>query len=171
MEQKPRKQIGGIDGFIVPAEKTVPKLRTLPQSYTPSLPAPTPEPPIRDNIPEQPEFPRYYSPYANKKAEPLRRAPKQKKWTLKRKALTSTLVILLIGFGIGSWYGARILGSLDNVFHGNVFSDVHALFSNTTLKGENQGRVNILLAGDSSDDPGHSGADLTDSIMIVSIDT
>jgi LCP family protein required for cell wall assembly len=36
---------------------------------------------------------------------------------------------------------------------------------------ETNGRVNILLAGYSADDPGHQGADLTDSIMIVSIDT
>jgi LCP family protein required for cell wall assembly len=40
-----------------------------------------------------------------------------------------------------------------------------------TLKGEKTGRVNILLAGDSSDDPGHQGADLTDSVMVLSIDT
>jgi LCP family protein required for cell wall assembly len=36
---------------------------------------------------------------------------------------------------------------------------------------ESSGRINILLAGYSADDPGHQGADLTDSIMIVSIDT
>ena len=41
----------------------------------------------------------------------------------------------------------------------------------TPLKGEDTGRVNILIAGDSADDPGHSGAQLTDSIMILSIDT
>jgi LCP family protein required for cell wall assembly len=35
---------------------------------------------------------------------------------------------------------------------------------------ETNDRVNILLAGYSADDPGHQGADLTDSIMIVSID-
>jgi LCP family protein required for cell wall assembly len=35
---------------------------------------------------------------------------------------------------------------------------------------ETNGRVNILLAGYSADDPGHQGADLTDSIMILSID-
>jgi LCP family protein required for cell wall assembly len=50
-------------------------------------------------------------------------------------------------------------------------SDVQALSSDTKLKGESDGRVNFLLAGDSTDDPGHQGADLTDSIMVVSIDT
>jgi hypothetical protein len=92
-------------------------------------------------------------------------------WSRKRKIVTSTLALLLIGFSLGGWYGARLIGNLDKAFHGNVFSDAQALFSQVKLKGEAQGRVNILVAGDSSDDPGHAGADLTDSIMVLSIDT
>lgn len=80
-------------------------------------------------------------------------------------------MIFLAIFGFGAWYGSNLLGSINKVFHGNLFSDAQALFSTTKLKGEDQGRVNILLAGDSADDPGHGGADLTDSIMVVSIDT
>ncbi|QHN42386.1 hypothetical protein GII36_00740 [Candidatus Mycosynbacter amalyticus] len=38
------------------------------------------------------------------------------------------------------------------------------------LNGEETGRVNILIAGNSTDDPGHSGAELTDSLMVASID-
>jgi len=58
------------------------------------------------------------------------------------------------------------------VFGGNVISNIGSLFSNdTNLKGEASGRINILLAGDSSDQIGHGGADLTDSILIASIDT
>ena len=93
----------------------------------------------------------------------------EKKWSKKKKTLVTILVIFLILIGVGGWFGSRILGSIDKVFHGNVFSDIQGIFSNTTLKGENQGRVNILLAG-------YQGAEsdegaLTDSIMIVSIDT
>lgn len=44
----------------------------------------------------------------------------------------------------------------------------------TLLKGGNlptdsNGRVNILIAGNSADDPGHSGANLTDSIILLSM--
>jgi LCP family protein required for cell wall assembly len=92
-------------------------------------------------------------------------------WSRKRKIVTSTLALLLIGFSLGGWYGARLIGNLDKAFHGNVFSDAQALFSQVKLNGETQGRVNILIAGDSADDPGHAGADLTDSIMVLSIDT
>lgn len=39
------------------------------------------------------------------------------------------------------------------------------------LNGEQSGRVNILIAGNSSDDAGHDGADLTDSIIVASYET
>ena len=37
------------------------------------------------------------------------------------------------------------------------------------LDGESTGCVNILIAGNSTDDAGHSGAELTDSLMVASI--
>lgn len=100
--------------------------------------------------------------------QPRRR---RQRWSLRRKLATSALLILLVGFGFGTWYGTRLLSNINKVFHANIFTDASALFSHTTLKGEDQGRINILLAGDSIDDPGHGGAVLTDSIMVVSIDT
>jgi len=45
---------------------------------------------------------------------------------------------------------------------------IFGVLENTPLN-ETDGRVNILLAGYSVDDPGHQGAKLTDSIMMVSI--
>jgi LCP family protein required for cell wall assembly len=63
--------------------------------------------------------------------------------------------------------GGKILINTAKIFHGSVFN----ILTTTKLKGEDVGRVNILLAGNSADDPGHDGANLTDSIMIVSIDT
>jgi len=94
---------------------------------------------------------------------------KKAKWSRKRKVVTSILITLAVIIGAGAWFGAGIVGNLDKLFHGNIFSDIHALFSTTHLKGENEGRVNILLAGyqgkDSDEGP------LTDSIMVVSLDT
>jgi len=74
-------------------------------------------------------------------------------------------VILIIS---GLWVGWKFVYNSAKIFGwGNLFG----LFQNTKLKGEDEGRVNILLAGNSSDDTGHGGADLTDSIMIMSINT
>ncbi|MHB1865234.1 MAG: LCP family protein [Candidatus Saccharimonadales bacterium] len=99
---------------------------------------------------------------------PNNRGKVKKRWSRRRKVVLSMLTIIIILFG---WFGSRIIGSLDKVFHGNLFSDAQALFSHNQLKGESSGRVNILVAGDSVGDPGHGGAVLTDSIMVLSIDT
>lgn len=86
-----------------------------------------------------------------------------KKFTLKRTILGLILIILIIG----GWLSGKVAYDLHKLFGGNLFS----IFDTSKLKGEDSGRVNILLAGNSADDPGHDGANLTDSIMIVSIDT
>jgi LCP family protein required for cell wall assembly len=95
----------------------------------------------------------------------------QKKLTKKKVALRSMLAVLVLLIGVGGFLGIKGLNTLDKVFHGNVLSDVTAAFNSTPLKGESSGRVNILLAGDSADQIGHGGADLTDSILVLSIDT
>ena len=95
----------------------------------------------------------------------------KKKWSLRRKILTPTIIIFLLFVGVGGYIGSSIIGNLDKVFHGNFFSDATSIFSNTTLKGENQGRINILLAGDSVDQVGHGGASLADTIIVLSINT
>lgn len=87
----------------------------------------------------------------------------RQKITLKRSVITLVLIILLTG----GWLGGKFIYDTHKLFGGSIFSILHS----TKLKGESDGRVNILLAGNSADDPGHDGADLTDSIMIVSIDT
>ena len=94
-----------------------------------------------------------------------------RRFSRKKIILRSSLGLVSILVGIGLWLGWSVLGNINRVFHGNIISDAQALFSTTQLKGESQGRVNILLAGDSVDDPGHSGAGLTDSILLLSINT
>jgi LCP family protein required for cell wall assembly len=84
------------------------------------------------------------------------------KISLRRVAIFMVLAILLT---VG-WLGFKFIYNAHKVFGGNIFS----VLSTTKLKGESTGRVNILLAGNSSDDTGHDGAQLTDSIMILSID-
>jgi polyisoprenyl-teichoic acid--peptidoglycan teichoic acid transferase len=106
------------------------------------------------------------------KSRPGRHHKAKKQLTRKQKVkrtvlATLALIVLLVG-----WYGWGLLNSVNKVFHGNLVSDVHALVATTKLKGEDQGRVNILFAGDSADrSDGGGGGDLTDSIMVVSIDT
>lgn len=97
------------------------------------------------------------------KPKRLGKVKTKKKWSKKRKIITVTLTILALLF---LWVGFKFGWNLARIF-GNPFS----IFWSTQLKGEDQGRVNILLAGNSADDVGHNGATLTDSIMIFSLDT
>lgn len=96
-------------------------------------------------------------------------APKMKKksrkwhWTKKRIIFACLLPFLLVAL----WLGLKIGFNASRIFGGNLFN----VFTTTRLKGEDQGRVNILLAGNSADDVGHNGGELTDSIMILSLDT
>lgn len=84
-------------------------------------------------------------------------------WTLKRAVwATVALVLLVVGF-----VAFKFAYNAHKLFGGSIFG----IFSHTKLKGEDEGRVNILLAGNSADDAGHNGGNLTDSIMVISIDT
>ncbi len=113
----------------------------------------------------------YKNPKLNSdKRSQFKAAPKETKsrrffnrTTLKRSIIT----VLVLAIGIGLILGGQFLYDLHKAFGGSVFDLLHT----SKLKGEDVGRVNILLAGDSSDDPNHQGADLTDSIMLVSINT
>lgn len=84
-------------------------------------------------------------------------------FTLKRILISLILIVLVV---VG-WVGGKFIYNTHKVFGGNIFS----ILTTTQLQGESSGRVNILLAGNSSDDSGHQGAQLTDSIMLLSIDT
>jgi LCP family protein required for cell wall assembly len=159
---------GGIDGFITPRNKPKPQVR-------PTLDLPRPKPEIAPQKPvnteNNSEAYRQYSTYKNRPINQRVNHPTKKKRSRKKKVILTLLTLFILIGGAGVAFGASLIGNLDKALHGNIFSDVHALVSTTKLSGEDQGRVNILLAGDSADDPGHAGADLTDSIMLLSIDT
>lgn len=102
-----------------------------------------------------------------RKKQAEKRDRKQKKSTKKpiKKIVLIILAILLLAGGFLGW---KFLKNTAKIFNGNVLG----FFESTKLRGEEQGRVNILLAGTSEDNgPLHGGADLTDSIMVASIDT
>lgn len=85
----------------------------------------------------------------------------------RRKIIKWSLIILLIaGLGVGAWLGVKTLLAGGAVFKG----DVLGLIQHKELKMDANGRSNILVLGTSEDDPGHPGAYLTDSIMVVSVD-
>ncbi|HEU4914579.1 MAG TPA: LCP family protein [Candidatus Saccharimonadales bacterium] len=128
----------------------------------------------KGRLPEDKEFERLYRTIPNGGLRPQAvpmdkfgqaKAP-QPRWKKFLKRAFITLAILLALAGL--WVGWKALSNGVKIFGWGGIVDV---FRQTKLKGEDEGRVNILLAGNSADDPGHGGADLTDSIMIASLDT
>jgi anionic cell wall polymer biosynthesis LytR-Cps2A-Psr (LCP) family protein len=78
----------------------------------------------------------------------------------------SLIALLIIVLGVVGFFVAKGLNAGSHVLQGNIFDIVQ----NEPLKKDANGRSNFLLLGTSEDDPGHEGGNLTDSIMILSID-
>jgi LCP family protein required for cell wall assembly len=77
------------------------------------------------------------------------------------------LILLVIILLVGGYVGIRALLASGSIFKGNPFD----IFQSQPLKEDENGRSNILVFGTSEDDgPDHGGANLTDSLMVVSID-
>lgn len=158
----PRSGIPAIGKTLPPAGPRLTRANPAPstahQLLSPSVPATAPRPQPTNPPLQLSDAPRQ----ARRGAAPSVKK-RRKIFTVKRIILT-LVVLLLLG---GGWMAAKVLINTAKIFHGSVFS----ILTTTKLKGEDVGRVNILLAGNSADDPGHDGANLTDSIMVVSIDT
>ncbi len=92
--------------------------------------------------------------------------PEPKRW--KKIAKWFAIIILTVAIVTGGWVAWKVLRNELKIFGWGGLADI---FSQEKLKGEDDGRVNLLLAGNSADDANHGGANLTDSIMVVSIDT
>ena len=94
-----------------------------------------------------------------------RRSPEER---ARRRKIVKRIIlfIVLVMIAIGGYVGVKALLASGNVFKGSVFD----LVQHTPLKMDSNGRSNILVLGTSEDDPGHEGANLTDSMMILSVD-
>ncbi|MFZ1361078.1 MAG: LCP family protein [Candidatus Saccharimonadales bacterium] len=94
-----------------------------------------------------------------------RKSPEQR---ARRKTIIKRLAVLfvIILLAMGGYVAAKALFAGGNMLTGNVFD----LIQHTPLKMDSNGRSNVLIVGTSEDDPGHEGANLTDSMMILSVD-
>lgn len=97
-----------------------------------------------------------------------RRRKKQDRPHAKRRRIIKwvAILLLLVLVGVAAYFGYKFVSNTSKVFKGNIFG----LTQHEKLQEDANGRTNILLFGTSEDDPGHEGASLTDSIMILSID-
>lgn len=86
-----------------------------------------------------------------------------------RKIITWAFVVILAGgLVVGGYIGYKTYAAASKVAQTNNPISLISSFTRSSLE-STDGVTNILIAGNSADDSGHSGAALTDSIMIVSI--
>ncbi len=97
------------------------------------------------------------------------KAPAKRGTLVARRRLIFKVLGILLLCGVlaaGGWLGLKAIQTSNSVFKGDIFG----LVQHKSLQQDTKGRTNILIVGTSEDDPGHPGGDLTDSIMVVSID-
>lgn len=123
----------------------------------------TPVPLLRPNdmeLPGQPSFVR-----------PMQTLVRASRWTgVRRWAFRSMAATLILVIGVGGLLFSQGYFKLHKVFKGGV-ATAAALSQDVNpnlLKGEGDGRVNILLLGRGGGN--HDGPDLTDTMMLASID-
>jgi LCP family protein required for cell wall assembly len=93
-------------------------------------------------------------------------------WRPSRKFFKRLAIVLGVLLLLGAGYLAyKVFIASGNIFRGGGQSLLGGDgIDKSKLQHEGDGRINILLAATSEDDPDHPGAILTDSIMIASVD-
>lgn len=98
----------------------------------------------------------------DKKAKKPREKRHYKRWVF--------MVILVLVIGVGGYFGFKAYDSIRGVFAGDTgILNLLGGSQGQLLKGEIDGRVNVLLLG--IGDEGHSGYTLADTIIVASYDT
>lgn len=85
--------------------------------------------------------------------------------SLRKMIKMAALMIGVVLLGVGGFVGYKALIASGNILKGNVLG----LVQSDPLKQDGSGWTHALLLGTSEDDPGHGGAYLTDSMMVVSV--
>ena len=93
--------------------------------------------------------------------------PRSRARRIFRRAMLIFGALVLLG---GGWFGFRFYKDIAKLTGNNNPLSLLQAFIPVELQND-EGRVNILVAANSADDPGHNGANLTDSIMVVSLNT
>ena len=95
---------------------------------------------------------------------------KPRKPQSRRRKLTKRVVkiILILALLAGAYVGVKTLLASTNIFNGNLLG----LLQNKPLKTDKNGRTNVLIFGTSGsiEDNSHEGANLTDSLLVLSVD-
>lgn len=90
------------------------------------------------------------------------------KKTHKKRRIVKWIILgfVVIILAIAGFFGYKLWSASQSSLTGNILN----VFCGQKLKEDDNGRSNFLIFGTSEDDPGHEAPNLTDSIMVVSVD-
>lgn len=112
---------------------------------------------------------KYYTYYSPPEPQPELLPTRPRRRWLKR-LLAVCLILLLVASLAASWMGWKLFANTPKVFGGTALGNMVKLWQPTHLT-DADGVVNLLLVGNSLDDPSHPAADLTDSIVLLRLNT
>lgn len=100
-------------------------------------------------------------------AKRAKKAGKKPQGKVKKTAKIAGIVLLIIVLAVAAFVLYKVVVTGGKVFKGNIFDIVQA----QALKEDANGRSNFVIFGTAEDDEGgeHGGANLTDSIMLLSV--
>ena len=110
----------------------------------------------------------YYRPEQPRQVNALQTEPASKRFGWKAALLVFLLLAIVSVLFIVGWNIRNFTSASQKLFG---TSNVLAMLPPMPIEQTQQHRVNILVVGFSADNPGHQGAELTDSIILVSVDT
>jgi len=96
----------------------------------------------------------------------IKKMAKRPKNRIRRIFKRIAILLLVLIIAAGGYMAYKFIIAGGNIFEGGIFG----LLDSRPLKQDRNGRSNFLILGTSEDDPGHGGADLTDSMLVASID-
>jgi polyisoprenyl-teichoic acid--peptidoglycan teichoic acid transferase len=98
-----------------------------------------------------------------KRLAKINKKPKSRARRITKRFFIFLLIVILC---FGGFIAFRFIIAGGNITNGNFFD----LLQMKKLKQDSSGRSNFLVVGTSEDDANHGGADLTDSILVLSVD-
>lgn len=103
---------------------------------------------------------------SRKQQRRLKKMAKKPKNRIKRIVKWFVILFTIVVLGLGGYLVYKFIANGGNIFQGSFFD----IIQSQPLKEDSNGRSNFLILGTTEDDPNHPGSNLTDTMMIVSID-
>ena len=119
---------------------------------------------ISDSLNDIDDEPDKHKKRRKNRGDKLPKPPKPLWKRILRWVIVGLIVIILAAAG---YFTYTVLHAGNNILNGNL---IDIFTKNKPLLEDADGRSNFLIIGTSEDDPGHQGANLTDSIVVVSVD-